>query len=154
MRDEHRKARLRHLIKTDYGSQAKFAKDTAISESRTSQAAGKKEPFAEDAATLWEGKLGLPKGWFNNTWPTPKEAGKLGVRIEDGYPATARPAPPPPAPAPNFQDNHTLTPEQWEMFQAFSIAATSDEKKAIIERYESLKKIAAQVYGPKNPEKP
>lgn len=56
----------------------------------------------------------------------------------------------PPPPPPGFQDNHQLTPEQWEMFQAFSIAATSDEKKAIIERYEALKKIASQVYG-KNP---
>lgn len=61
--------------------------------------------------------------------------------------------PPPAAPAPGFRDNHTLSPEQWEMFQAFSIAATSDEKKAILERYESLKKIAAQVYGANQGEK-
>lgn len=59
----------------------------------------------------------------------------------------------PPAPAPDFRDNHTLTPEQWEMFQAFSIAATSEEKKTIIERYESLKKIAAEVYGANQGEK-
>lgn len=60
---------------------------------------------------------------------------------------------PPEAPAPDFRDNHTLTPEQWEQYQAFSIAATSDEKKTIVERYESLKKIAAQVYGVTQKEK-
>lgn len=63
------------------------------------------------------------------------------------------PAAAPAAPAPDFRDNHTLTTEQWEQFQAFSIAATSDEKRAIMERYESLKKIAAQVYGANQGEK-
>lgn len=86
MRDEHRKARLRYLIKTDYGTQVKFTQLTPFSESRTSQAAGKKEPFAEDAAAIWEEKLGLPTGWFNNTWPTPKEAAELGVKMTEGYP--------------------------------------------------------------------
>lgn len=61
--------------------------------------------------------------------------------------------PPPPPLAPGFRDSHTLTPEQWEQFQAFSIAATSDEKRTIIERYESLKMIAAQVYGSNQGEK-
>lgn len=44
-----------------------------ISKSRLSQAMGAKEPFAEDAALMWEHRLGLPSGWFSNTWPTPKE---------------------------------------------------------------------------------
>jgi transcriptional regulator with XRE-family HTH domain len=89
---------------------------------------------------------------------------KMLARIseETGYPLPdlggVPPTPPapksePPAPPPRFADNHMLTPEQWEQFQAFSIAATSDEKKAIIERYESLKKIAAQVYGVNQGEK-
>lgn len=70
-----------------------------------------------------------------------------------GEPAKKTEKSAPPAPSPDFRDNHTLTPEQWEQFQAFSIAATSDEKKTIIERYESLKKIAEQVYGANQGEK-
>lgn len=68
-------------------------------------------------------------------------------------PAPPKPGDEPPAPSPRFADSHQLTPEQWEQFQAFSIAATSDEKKTIIERYESLKIIAAQVYGANQGEK-
>lgn len=49
-----------------------------VSKSRLSQVMGAKEPFAEDAALMWEQKLGLPAGWFSNTWPTPKET-RLGV---------------------------------------------------------------------------
>jgi len=74
MRDAHRKARLAHLIAADYGSRAAFlSANQWISKSRLSQAAGRHEPFGEDAANLWEEKLGLDKGWFSNTWPTPKE---------------------------------------------------------------------------------
>ena len=86
MRDDQRKARLRHLIKTDYGTSANFARETAFSKSRVSQVAGPKEPFAEDAANKWEDSLGLPRGWFNNTWPTPKEARRMKIKIDQPYP--------------------------------------------------------------------
>lgn len=86
MRDNHRKARLRHLIETDYGSSANFARETEFSKARVSQASGPKEPFAEDAATKWEDTLGLPRGWFNNTWPTPKEARRMKTPVDQPYP--------------------------------------------------------------------
>ncbi len=83
MREAHRKARLAHLIKTDYESRTAFlAAHDWISKSRLSQVIGPKEPFAEDAAMVWEDRLGLPVGWFSNTWPTPKEsrAGAISVQ--------------------------------------------------------------------------
>lgn len=80
MRDAHRKARLAHLIAADYGSRSAFmAAHDWISKSRLSQALGEKQPFAEDAALIWEQKLDLPTGWFSNTWPTPKEARSGGA---------------------------------------------------------------------------
>lgn len=66
-------------------------------------------------------------GWF-------EEPGKKTVKT----------VPAPAAPAPDFSDNHQLNAEQWEQFQAFSIAATSEEKKQIMERYAALKILADQ----------
>jgi hypothetical protein len=74
MRDAHRKSRLAYLIATDYANRSDFlAKNAWCSKSRLSQALGKSQPFAEDAAALWEERLHLESGWFNNNWPTPKE---------------------------------------------------------------------------------
>lgn len=86
MRDEQRKARARHLITTDYGRAADFVRATGISKARVSQVIGETEPFAEDAAIKWEEAAGLPSGWFNNNWPTPKEAKKNGWRVDAPYP--------------------------------------------------------------------
>lgn len=49
----------------------------------------------------------------------------------------------PPAPSPGFEDRRTLKPEDWELWQAFSIGATKEQRAAIVERYESIK-LAAQ----------
>lgn len=86
MRDEHRKARARHLIKTDYGAAAAFVAATGISKGRVAQVTGKTEPFGEDAAGTWEEVVGLPSGWFSNTWPTPKEAKANRWKTNEPYP--------------------------------------------------------------------
>lgn len=108
----------------------------------------------------YQAAVKVKKGGGLSLENTNKAAKKFGVNPE--WLATGKgekiayaksKVPPPAAPAPDFRDNHHLTPEQWEMFQAFSIAATSEEKKTIIERYESLKQIAAQVYGSNHGEK-
>ena len=96
MRDEHRKARARHLIATDYGRAADFVRTTGITKSRVSQATGEGQPFGEDAAATWEEAADLPPGWFNNNWPTPKEAKKNGWRSDAPYPTDAPPATPHP----------------------------------------------------------
>ena len=89
MRDQHRKARLGYLIDTDYkSSRPEFmAAHPWVSKGRLSQALGGKEPFAEDAALIWEEKIGLPAGWFSNTWPTPKESAKHGWPMSEPYPS-------------------------------------------------------------------
>lgn len=74
MNDAHRKARLNHLIASDYGRQADFVQATGISKARVSQIAGNKEPFGEGAARKLAGELDLHEDWFNHEWPTPKEA--------------------------------------------------------------------------------
>lgn len=108
MRDEHRKARARHLVTTDYGRQAAFVAATGIAKARVSQALGETEPFGEDAAITWEDATKLPRGWFNNTWPTPKEAKQHGWRVDAPYPHSADelgPAPAsPPVAAPEVHD--------------------------------------------------
>lgn len=53
---------------------------------------------------------------------------------------------PPPSPGPKFSDNHRLNPQEWEMWQAFLIAATKDEKQTIMERYEMVKQMAEHSY--------
>lgn len=73
MNDEHRKARLRHLIATDYGRQTDFVESTGLSKSRVSQMVGPKEPFGEAAARKLAEEIGLPSDWFNLSLPTPKE---------------------------------------------------------------------------------
>lgn len=74
MNDAHRKARLRHLIDTDFGgSQAELAKAAQASKSRVSQMAGEKEPFGEEAARRLAYALGLTEDWFSTEQPTPKE---------------------------------------------------------------------------------
>lgn len=75
MNDAHRKARLRHLIATDYGnSQIELARAAQISKSRLSQMAGEKEPFGEEAARRLAYQLGLDSNWFNSSSLTPREA--------------------------------------------------------------------------------
>lgn len=90
MRDDHRKARLAYLLKTDYAnSRSKFmAAHPWVSKSRLSQVLGK-EPFAEDAGFEWAQRIGLPKAWFNSNWPTPKEARSNGWAIDKPYPRVA-----------------------------------------------------------------
>jgi transcriptional regulator with XRE-family HTH domain len=41
----------------------------------------------------------------------------------------------------------SLSEEQMEAFRAFTMVATNDERSAILERYESLKKVAASMQG-------
>jgi hypothetical protein len=87
-RDQHRKERARYLV-AEYGKQAEFLRRfPAISKARASQATGLTEAFGEKAAATWEEIIGLPMGWFNNTWPTPSEARKNGWRVDAPYPAT------------------------------------------------------------------
>lgn len=74
MNDAHRKTRLRHLIATDYGKAADFARATGISKARVSQMTGDTEPFGEAAARKIAQDLDLDENWFNSTLPTPKEA--------------------------------------------------------------------------------
>ncbi|KQR62636.1 S24 family peptidase [Acidovorax sp. Leaf160] len=87
MRDDHRKARLAHLIKTDYGDERKRFMDAHewVSKSRLSQVLGS-QPFAEDAGFEWAERIGLPRAWFNNSWPTPKESKALGIPVDQPYP--------------------------------------------------------------------
>lgn len=73
MNDAHRKARLRHLIATDYGRQADFVRASGMSKSRLSQIVGPSEPFGEEAARRLAHLLQLPEHWFNLLLPTPKE---------------------------------------------------------------------------------
>ncbi|MGB3068458.1 MAG: hypothetical protein WBC18_07920 [Ottowia sp.] len=94
MRDEHRRERARHLIKTDYKSQTDFVAKTKLLKGRVSQIVGKnaKMPFGEGAADTWERAAGLPEGWLSNNWPTPKEAKANGWRVDAPYPdASAEP---------------------------------------------------------------
>lgn len=92
MNDEHRKARLNHLIATDYGRQADFVRATGIGKARVSQMAGKKEPFGEEAARRLAEELNLSPDWFNLSLPTPKET-RQGLKLVE--------APAPGAPIPN-----------------------------------------------------
>lgn len=78
MNDAHRKARLNHLIATDYGKPIDFARATGMNKARVSQITSAEEPFGEAAARNLARKLDLHDDWFNHTWPTPKEAGKAG----------------------------------------------------------------------------
>lgn len=73
MNDAHRKARLRHLIASDYGKAADFARATGISKARVSQMTGETEPFGEAAARKLAQDLNLDENWFNGTQETPKE---------------------------------------------------------------------------------
>ena len=91
MNDEHRKARLNHLIATDYGRQADFVRATGIGKARVSQMAGKKEPFGEEAARRLAEELNLSSDWFNLSLPTPKEA-RLGLNLVEA-PAPGTPIP-------------------------------------------------------------
>lgn len=97
MNDEHRKARLRHLIATDYGRQVDFTRATGLPKGRVSQMAGHKEPFGEVAARNLAEDLDLPSDWFNLTLPTPKEK-RNGVKREPSNPpepaAPGAPIPP------------------------------------------------------------
>ena len=82
MRDQHRKGRLAHLVAADYGGRSAFVEANPwCSPARLSQTLGKRCPFAEDASMLWEGRLGLPRGWFNSNAPTPNEARRLGLSL-------------------------------------------------------------------------
>ena len=74
MNDTHRKARLNHLIATDYGKPADFARATGLSKARVSQIAGDAEPFGEAAARKLAQDLGLNEDWFNINEKTPKES--------------------------------------------------------------------------------
>lgn len=82
---------------------------TGIAKARVSQAVGETEPFGEDAALTWEDAAKLPSGWFNNTWPTPKEAKRNGWRVDAPYPDSSnQEAAPPPIPAPHSTDEEVL----------------------------------------------
>jgi hypothetical protein len=61
--------------------------------------------------------------------------------------ATEAAGAPPPNPDHKFSDNRKLTPAEWEMFQAFTIAATKAEKQTIMERYEMVKRMAEHEYN-------
>lgn len=82
MNDAHRKARLKHLIATDYGRPSDFVRETGVSKGRVSQMTGTKEPFGEGAARKLAIELDLHEDWFNHNWPTPKEAAR-GVPYDD-----------------------------------------------------------------------
>lgn len=87
MSTEHRKARLKHLIAIDFdGSQEKFAQKSERGKGRVSQMVGGNHPFGEAAGNKLAVDIGLPKTWFDNTWPTPKEAKRLGCRVDQPYP--------------------------------------------------------------------
>lgn len=96
MNDAHRKARLRHLIKTDYGDRKAFMEATGVSKGRLSQMLGK-EPFGEKAANNLQEELGLPAGWFSLNEPTPKEHARKPAVASQSTPinwnADAQPAP-------------------------------------------------------------
>lgn len=72
-------------------------------------------------------------------------------------PKVQRASPPPPPPA-GFQDSRTLTAEQWEMYNAFSIMTTAEEKRGILEKYQALKAVSLEemkkLQGQKGKEKP
>lgn len=82
MNDAHRKARLKHLIATDYGRPSDFVRETGVSKGRVSQMTGTKEPFGEGAARKLAIELDLHEDWFNHNWPTPKEAAR-GIQYGD-----------------------------------------------------------------------
>lgn len=88
MSDAHRKARLKHLIAEDYGKPAVFAVAAGKSKGRVSQMYGPNAPFGELAARSLAQKIRLPDDWFNNNWPTPKEAKRLGVLVSEPYPSS------------------------------------------------------------------
>jgi hypothetical protein len=93
MSDAHRKARLKHLIATDYGSLVAFAAAVGKGKARVSQMAGPNQPFGERAARHLEEAALLPAEWFNNDWPTPHETRKLGHKVAEpqaGYHITAK----------------------------------------------------------------
>ena len=132
--DEWRKTRMAELSKK-VGSNAELGRLLGYKDGAyVRQMIAGERPITEKTVAKAEALKGCA-GWF-------AVGGKSGAHV-----------PPPAAPAPDFRDTHQLTPDQWELFQAFSIAATSEEKKTIIERYESLKQIAAEVYGAKNGER-
>jgi len=78
MDEPHRKARLRHLIDTDYVDQQAFADKFKIPKGRVSQMAGPNHPFGQIAARRLEQKAGLPAGWFDQRWLTPIESKTSG----------------------------------------------------------------------------
>jgi hypothetical protein len=90
MNEAHRKQRLLHLLATDYAGKKVAMARTLGNENkkaRITQLAGDTEPFGEGAAENLESGLDLPTGWFNHTWPTPKEAEQYKIPIDQDYPA-------------------------------------------------------------------
>lgn len=83
-----------------------------------------------------------------------KEGKQTAVPIKNPPPSPKPHVEPPPPPPPGFEDNRTLSPEEWEVYQAFVMAATPEERRTIIERHESLKIMAEKYYNPRNPQKP
>lgn len=73
MNDEHRKARLNHLIAQDYGRASDFVRLTGIGKARVSQMTSAAHPFGEVAARKLAQELGLIEDWFSQTLPTPNE---------------------------------------------------------------------------------
>lgn len=50
----------------------------------------------------------------------------------------------PPALSPRFEDNRTLDKEDWRLWQAFKEAATPEERKLIVARYELVERLAEE----------
>ncbi len=81
-------------------------------------------PIKEDTVRKLEDKRGFA-GWFSAA-PSPN--------ISE-----------PPAPPASFEDNRTVDHADWELLQAFKIAATEEERAAITGRYKSIKALAEQI---------
>lgn len=64
------------------------------------------------------------------------------VAAPEDLPPSPKPRVEPPAPPSGFQDNHTLKPEQWELWQAFNILTSSEDKRSLLDRYHALKEIS------------
>ena len=90
MSDAPRKARLNYLIKNDYETAGKFVAATRIGKARVSQMCSPNHAFGEKAGITLAEKLELPERWFENEWPTPKEAKLFGLRPGMPYPADTK----------------------------------------------------------------
>jgi hypothetical protein len=122
--DEWRQARLQELAER-HGSNAALGRALGYKDGAyVRQMIAGERAISEKTIAKAERLPGCA-GWFSKTTPA----------VSTGTP---------PAPSPRFEDKRTLDPEDWRLWQAFKMAATPEERKLIVARYELAERLAEE----------